>query len=304
METPHIDKFQQLLSRSMFASLGESIPRLLASEGAPYSQSFEDHLTILEKAFPDRPWLEWAVDGFVSMNREILREELQFRKSGLYRAKADEMEKVLDTVYNNAEVMDGFYLVGLYCTYFIWPHHWEMLGFFQSKFLGHQGAPVKTFAEFGVGHGLLSKLALTAWPDAKATLLDLSEHSIEFSRRVLTASGFADRCTFIHTDVMTAENLPHADRLVCSELLEHVPDPRKLLSRIAATLNPGARVFLTGAITAAQVDHVYLFETADELVVMVHEEGLKVLDSITLVHPNRKAEARPPRVVALIAERG
>jgi SAM-dependent methyltransferase len=289
------------LHGSLFRSLGRGIDQLEQEFGAAYLADFEAHLALLRASHPARAFPAWPVDGYVAFNRMVLREELRFRTSQAYSATAADLERIGEEIYHNEAVMGGYYLVGLYLTYFIWPHHYRMLTLYRDAFLGPQAGDCGAFAEWGVGHGLFSLAALRRWPQASGALYDLSQHSLDFSEALLGAAGVMGRCSLGAADVLAAD-LPRVDRLVCSELLEHVADPAGVLRRVRACLNPGGRAFLTAAVNAPQADHVYLFRSEDEVFDMVRAEGLTVREHATVVHPNRQGDATPPAVVGLIAE--
>ena len=294
--------FRAHLDKSLFKSLGAAIPELEARFGEAYLDDFEAHLELLGRAFPERPWPAWAVQGFVRFNKEILREESQFRESGEYSAKAEDFDRIVEDTYDNADVMDRFYLVGLYCSYFIWPHHYDILTFFREAFLSGAGAEPERLAEWGVGHGLFSALALKRWPRAQAELCDISRHSLNFSEALLRASGALDRCRMLLADVTSGELPQPVDRLICGELLEHTPEPQLLLDRIRQSLRPGGIAYLTGAVNAPQSDHVSLFRSGEELTSLVEGRGFRIRQQVSLCHPNRMAEQNPPTVVAMVIE--
>jgi hypothetical protein len=301
--SPLVGEFYERVNRSLFRSLGESLPALVQEYGPPYLDDFERRLQILRDAFPAKPWPNWAADGYIAFNKSILKEEAGFKETGQYSAAAEDLDDVIDDVYHNPQVMERFYLVGLYCTYFLWPHHYQVLNFYRRNFV-HAPAPApQTFAEWGVGHGLLAYEALKLWDGAQAVIADLSPHSLAFSESLLRATGLWFRCRAVEGDVMTADLAP-VDRLVCSELLEHVPDPVGLLSRIRECLNPGGITYLTGAINAPQPDHVFLFESAGDLLETVRKSGFIIDSHLSVCHPNRARESKPPTVLALVARRG
>jgi SAM-dependent methyltransferase len=304
-----VSSFRSSLQASLFRTLGSGIDQLEQEFGAPYRQAFGHHLALLRAAHPDRPFPAWPVNGFIALNRMILKEELAFRESRTYSAGPADMERITAEVYDSDAVMNGYYLVGLYLTYFIWPHHWQMLRYYHQSFLADgtgvergDSALAGGFAEWGVGHGLLSLAALVRWPQARGFLFDLSDHSLAFARAVLEAAGHGGRCTFVQGDVLQATDLPKVARLVCSEVLEHVPDPLKVLQRVRTALLPGGRAFLTAAVNAPQSDHVYLYRSDEEVFEMAHQAGLRTCSSLSVVHPNRHNDLLPPSVVGLIVE--
>jgi len=231
----------------------------------------------------------------------ILKEEMHFRQTGEYAAKPDDLERVTEDVYDNEDVMDGYYLVGLFGTYFLWPHHYRILDFFRRSFL-QTGPPSQRLAEWGVGHGLLTLEALRQWPEARALVVDLSKYSLGFAGRMLGSAGVAGRCDSRQGDVLKFTDLPTADRIICSELLEHVPDPGLLLDRLRGALAPAGLAYLTGAINAAQPDHVYLFTGDRQLFRLLEDHGFAIKASLTACHPNREGDENPPAVVATVVE--
>jgi Methyltransferase domain len=297
-----LSDFRAKLDGSLFRSLAKGIDVIQAEFGPAYLADFEDHLRLLRRAYPERPWPAWAADGFISFNRMVLKEELAFQTSGAYSASAEDIGRVTAEIYDSGKVMDGYYLVGLYVTYFVWPHHYRMLDFYRRNFLGSAAGAAARFAEWGVGHGLLSAAALTRWPEARAWLFDLSAHSLGFARHLLHAAGHAGRCAFVQGDVVEEPDLPVVDRLVCSEVLEHVPRPDRVLERVRAALAPGGRAFLTAAVNAPQADHVHLFRGDDEVFAMAEAAGLTVGPRLSVVHPSRADDARPPLVVGMVVE--
>ncbi len=297
-----LSDFKARLDGSLFRALGKGVDIIHAEFGSDYLTDFDHHLRLLRRAYPERPWPAWPANGYISFNRMVLKEELAFRESGTYSAGAEDMNRITADIYDSDEVMDGYYLVGLYATYFIWPHHYRMLDYYRRSFLGVEEGEVTRFAEWGVGHGLLSAAALARWPHARGWLFDLSAHSLGFARRLLDAAGHAGRCQFVQGDVVTEPELPVVDRLVCSEVLEHVPRPDLVLARVRAALAPGGRAFLTAAINAPQADHVHLFRSDKDVFAMADAAGLAVRSHLSVVHPNRAGEACPPQVVGMVVE--
>jgi 2-polyprenyl-3-methyl-5-hydroxy-6-metoxy-1,4-benzoquinol methylase len=296
-----ISEFHARLDRSVFRSLGTPLIDLADRCGPAYLRDFEGYLELLHTAFPERRWPEWAVQGYVNLNKAILKEEMAFRQTGQYTAKPEDLKRVTEEVYDNEDVMDRYYLVGLYCTYFLWPHHYRILDFYRRSFL-HVGPLPQHLMEWGAGHGLLSLEALRHWDTTRATLVDLSKFSLAFSQRLLQAARVGKRCTYRQGDVLEMQALPPADRLVCSELLEHVPDPDRLLERLRGALAPGGLAYLTGAINAAQPDHVYLFTSDEQLFRMLESHGFALKAHLTACHPNREGDRNPPAVVAMVVE--
>ncbi len=294
---PLLTDFLGALRSSFFSFLAKPIDELIANEGRDYTRAAERHLERLKTAFPGKPLPNAAVEAYTRFNQEILREELEFKKTGRYAMDEATLAEVCEKVYDNAEVMEAYYLEGLYLTYYFWPHHYELVQYYTAQFVD-QFPGGETLTEWGVGHGFLSLLFLEKWKDMKVSAYDISRHSIAYSEQMFTSAGISN-ATFHLADILE-QPCPKTDALICGELLEHVPDPNLLLQRAAAALAPEGRMFMTAAINAAQEDHVTLFRSDTEVLDLMREEGFEVESSLTITHPNRVEEEAPPQVVACV----
>lgn len=292
-----IDEYRSALKASMLPYLADAVDSL--SEAPHYEELLGEVLLLLKRGFADKPWPKWAAGGTLKFNRSVIQAEIQFRETQQYNHGLDDFELVNEAVYKDGQVMEGYYLVGLLLSYFTWIHHYWMLQFFQGKFLARDGS-VGSIMEIGVGHGLFSLLASRRWGQASITMTDVSEHSLAFARRLLTSDGRTEGVTYLHFDVMKATPLPRVDRLICSEVLEHIPDPLALLRQILDALQPGGLAFVTAAINAPQIDHIYLFSSRQDVEAMVAEAGLALIDAVPVVHPNHAGKENPPTVLAMI----
>ncbi len=299
MDHPLTAEFCAALRRSMLPFLADGIDTLSAKPG--YRDSLEEILGLLRRGWREKPWPKWAANGTLRFNRTVLQEELSFRKSGQYSRTPEDSVAVNAEVYQSTEVMEGYYLVGLLLSYFTWIHHDRMLEFYRTRFL-RDGGSANAVMEWGIGHGLFALLAARVWPAARMTAVDISEHSLDFARRLFEAAGETSRVTFVTADILGCDaTFEPVDRLICSELMEHVADPRLLLTRISAALMPGGRAFVTTAINAPQPDHIYLFRSRDEVEQLVAASGLIIEEAISLVHPHNEGRVGAPTVLAMIA---
>ena len=95
-----------------------------------------------------------------------------------------------------------------------------------------------------------------------------------------------------------------ADGLICSFLVEHLEKPEQLFAVINHLLKPHAIGFVTGALTAAQVDHIYEFRFESELVKMCEDQGLRVLQTLSVGPARLQPKAKFfPRSMALIVQK-
>ena len=69
-------------------------------------------------------------------------------------------------------------------------------------------------------------------------------------------------------------------------------------------LKPGGFAFITGALTAAQVDHIYEYRYESELVAMCENAGLRVLETLSANPLRTLPKARfLPRSMALFVQK-
>ena len=205
---PLVSALQEGLNKTLFGASASAVESLHADYGDEYLSDFERSLGLLKKAFPQNTFPDWAVRGFQRLGSTILREEVAFKQTGQYSAGIEELQTLKDDFYSNPDVMEGYYLVGLYCTYFLWPHHYELLKFYRKSFLYPPHDPQGLVMEWGPGHGLLSVEALGMWKESPALLIDLSPQSLRFSEAVLGASGADSRVETRLEDVLAAGALP------------------------------------------------------------------------------------------------
>jgi SAM-dependent methyltransferase len=98
--------------------------------------------------------------------------------------------------------------------------------------------------ELGSGQGDLSRELATLFPTADLLGLDISHSGIAIAQRKVPQG------TFIQQDFMQPFAVPEryqgwATHAVCSEVLEHVADPRVVLANARRCLAPGARFVIT-----------------------------------------------------------
>ncbi|HET9483661.1 MAG TPA: bifunctional 2-polyprenyl-6-hydroxyphenol methylase/3-demethylubiquinol 3-O-methyltransferase UbiG [Xanthomonadales bacterium] len=149
--------------------------------------------------------------------------------------------------------------------------------------------------DVGCGGGLLSEAL--AREGAQVTGIDLGSAVLEVARMHLHESGMSVDYRETSAEALAAEAPGRFDVVTCMEVLEHVPDPRSMLSACAALLKPGGRLFASTlnrtaksfalAIVGAEYvlgllprgTHEYAkFIRPSELARMLRDAGLELLD--------------------------
>jgi hypothetical protein len=270
--------------------------------------------------FPDRyadladTFLGWAVrawgrealpgmvDAFVRFTTSVNLSQARYERAGHYEHKT--FQDCLTGLYAEEESMDD-YLLGVYLTNFLWAHHAEICFRYEDSFL-RRLTDVRTLVEIAPGHGGWGALALKHLPDAQLVGYDISPSSIRLAAELMRGAGFAGRATYELKDALDldAVRADSADAVVCNFLVEHLERPEKLFEVIRHLLKPGSQAFVTGAITAAQLDHIYEFRYESELVRMAEAAGLRVTETFSGAPRRTLPNARfLPRSMLLIVQK-
>ncbi|MEO6527842.1 MAG: class I SAM-dependent methyltransferase [Gemmatimonadaceae bacterium] len=246
--------------------------------------------------------IERMVDAFVLFSSDVNLAQARYEATGRYeRLTYKESD---DAVYSQPGVMRD-YLLGVYLTNFMWAHHMELSLLFEDRFLPSIAGESRII-EIAPGHGGWGLWALHATRGTSLVGFDISDTAVDMARQLASAAQLSARASYAQRDAMsiTTDIGPVYDACICSFLIEHLEDPGALLALVSRLVRPTARVFLTGALTAAQVDHVYEFRHEAELVVLAEQHGFRVLD-MRSVGPRRTLPGARflPRSAALILQK-
>jgi SAM-dependent methyltransferase len=246
--------------------------------------------------------IEDAVDAFVQFTTGVNLAQARYEVHGRYEHSS--FAEVYAGHYSQQESMEG-YLWGVFITNFLWAHHMEISLFFRDRFLSRV-VPTAELVEIAPGHGGWGVWALTAVPSARLRGYDISPSAIRIARSVAQAAGVSDRAAYLEKDALDLTTLApgSADALICCFLAEHLEQPRKLFAVIGHLLKPRSLAFVTGALTAAQVDHIHEFRHESELVKLCEDQGLRVLETLSSNPRRTLPKARfLPRCMALIVQK-
>lgn len=134
--------------------------------------------------------------------------------------------------------------------------------------------------DIGSGTGDLAAVLREAYPGAELLGLELSHAGIEHARNKVPDAVFLQRDLLVGAP-LPAEYTDWATHAVCSEVLEHVDDPGRLLSNSSAYMAPGCRLVVTvpgGPMTAydRHIGHRRHFRP-EELAALLQDSGFEVL---------------------------
>ena len=265
--TPTVAAFRDIL-RSQYRFFKDVVDRSAAQFGGAWTAEFEETLGVL---FPDPDALARAARGYAMFVIDLLRRQRQFEKDRAYPAKS--YAEAAAEVYFDEDYMMSEYLPGLLVSHYLWSHHYHQARFFDSAFVAQMElrAPVR-FVEVGVGTGLYSRRVMERIPSSRGVGFDISPSSKAFADAHMRAFNLHDRFEIVLQDVV-AETIAPSDWLICVEVLEHLEDPVRFLAALREGLAPGGRAFITAALNAPHVDHIYLYETPEEVVAQLTAAG-------------------------------
>lgn len=250
-----------------------SLKRQRETFGADWLQQFGETLCRFISTSDQR--LSAAVRGYVNFAVSGMRLQKKFEKTLQYEKKS--YAEASSAVYQNRDYMFGSYLPGLLLSHYLWPHHYQQLQFYQRAFLPHvASAEVKEFCDVGPGTGFYSRQLLTGVPQARGWAFDLSPYALEYSAAQLAAFGVSDRWQKKLQDVVLATPDRQWPFLVCIEVLEHLEDPLVFLKALRKMLAPGGRGLISAAVTAPNEDHIFLYNSGDEVQAQIEEAGFSV----------------------------
>jgi len=219
-----------------------------------------------------------AAQAYDELCLEMLREQIRFRKTGVYRL--DDAADANETVYSDPARMRA-YLIGLLLTYLFWPNHYELFQLFRN---GLTHLRPRRSLEVGAGHGVFTTELIRRHPGVELTVVDISQSSIEVTREFLNAFDVsADAVRFLLADFMGPNlALGSFDLIVLGEIIEHVNDAGAMLRRATELLAHDGTIFLTTCANCPAADHVYYFGSADDIRELIAASGLQIEREVVL----------------------
>jgi 2-polyprenyl-3-methyl-5-hydroxy-6-metoxy-1,4-benzoquinol methylase len=253
----------------------EEMARSLPQNNPDYERIVAAPMRLLDFLCKDSTeQLERVCRGYITFCDTFKQKQLDFVRKRHY-AEVD-YRNVNEQVYQNVGYMSAVYYPALLLSYLFSSNYFEIYRVFCDVFIplcvNRSGASL----EVGVGHGLLSASLLSANRNLRGYGLDISPVAPEVSSRVSSFFQLSHPVVTRVGDATAAiplENGSSYQVMICAEVLEHLPDPPKLLRHMHAALDDDGILFVTASINMESVDHLYLFKSDDEVIAMVKEVG-------------------------------
>lgn len=287
-EEPSLGKFHRAIAATMAAS-----PRDFAY--------FGNKITSWAANCSGENFLQDLGQGYALFSTNVIRSQLRYEKAGRYESST--YDQVFDRTYGNESFMDRYHW-GVLLTTFAWHHHLQICAFFHDRFLPRLEPQSGRLVDLGCGSCVWSMLTADALPEWTVNAVDISARSIELARSMLLSNGFGERISTARADALAYRASPLCDAGISCFLLEHLEQPQELLSNLAGNLNPGGYAFITAALTAAEIDHIFEFRRESEVIAMTEQAGFRVIESFCGAPSAHPRTARfLPRSLALILQK-
>lgn len=271
---PHLAEFESVL-REKVPFLVPSYLRQKAQNGEIWADEFDTLIGTFAGDTPER--LDKAVEGYANFAIDGMRLQRRFEKTRRYEPKS--YDTAGQQVYHNPDYMFGLYLPGILLSHYLWPHHYRAMQFFDRTIAPMvRTHPHPTFCDIGPGTGFYSRRLLQQGDSAEGWAFDISPSSLTYTKMQADAFGVGDRLHLEQRNVITEPLGRTFPFLACVEVLEHLEDPLTFLIAIGKMLQPGGHGFITAAVTAPNEDHIYLYNSGDEVGEQLVQAGYKILD--------------------------
>lgn len=276
------------------------VAEVAALDRASFEELAEPMLEWAAIALGEDVYLERLVSGYVAFVSEVNMAQFVYETAGHYENSS--FAEVYDVAYGDPEFMADYHW-GVYVTTFAWEHHLALYRFFRDSFLRtlDDGARI---VDLGAGSGIYNLLAMHAHRRLSVTAVDISPTSVEESRRMAHKLGFADRVEHVCADATEWSAPTDCDGGISCFLLEHLERPELLLANLAKAVKPRGWAYVTTALSAAEVDHIYEFRRETEVLRLCEDAGFRVVSTHSLAPRNLPADRRfLPRSMGLLLNR-
>jgi len=244
--------------------------------------------------------LEYLASCYNVISGDTLAEQIYFLQNRKYRHST--YAEVADSVYGNKDYMEK-YMYGLMLTEFLWKNHLQMNRWFEERIpRNRKGA----YLEIGPGHGYHMLQAMKNCSFDTYEAIDISPTSIKLTESYLMHAlpEPPQNLTLRLADFLEYDFNKKFDTIVMGEVLEHVEQPSAFIERIAKAAKPDAFIYITTAINAPAIDHIYLFDTPESVEAVVAQAGLAVKDRLLVPYKGMSLEkslkAGLPVTIALV----
>jgi 2-polyprenyl-3-methyl-5-hydroxy-6-metoxy-1,4-benzoquinol methylase len=294
-----VSAYEALLKHMPF--LEGSLSGLIGSQDDEFWQDGETRCReILHLCHGNIDRFRSGVSAWVDFSIEYLTRQTAFLRTGRYACT--DFDQVRRELYDNADRMQSFYLPALMFSFVFSPNYIGFFRFFRREMLPRIAA-ARAVCDLGCGHGVYLTQMLLACPEAFGRGLDISPASV-LTARALLAYHEVHQDRFLVAQADVRESVPLGsgtqDGLTCFEMIEHLVDPRDVVSEIRRVLRPGAPLCLSTAVRMESVDHLHVFNDPGEVRALLSSSGFTIVsdDCVPLTSTSVADPAHLQRLIA------
>jgi SAM-dependent methyltransferase len=202
---------------------------------------------------------------------ELVRELRRYIRLNLEQKEHLSFEEAREEIYEQS-----FYPLVTHFTFALQPSAVARL-----KFIREAVASITdehgSFADLGCGSGVILCDVLKHKPRWAGNALDISPAAIDYAERLSLYKQVNARADFRVGDMA---QLPYRDEaldlVISSEVIEHAPDPQRVMSEIARVLRPKGKLVLTIPLESHAVAHLNSPGRPEDLRALCESAGLRV----------------------------
>ena len=134
------------------------------------------------------------------------------------------------------------------------------------------------FLDLGFGPGVLSALVAEEQSRWTGSGVDISRQCYHYASRLLRLKGLESRVDLRLGDIRSLVFDPHSfDYIFALEVMEHVPDPDRILAECRRVLKPGGRMICCLPVQMPLAMHLSVFDSPDQIKRFYHDAGWAIL---------------------------
>ena len=180
-------------------------------------------------------------------------------------------EEAREKIYNQK-----FYPVVTHFTFAFQPSASARLKFIKES-VAAIGAERATVADLGCGSGVILSEVLSMKASWTGHGLDISPAAIAYAQNLAAHKGVSGRAKF---RVGNINDLPYEDQslnlVIASEVVEHMPEPERVIEEIRRVLKPGGQLILTLPLESHTPAHIHTLGKAEDLRALCEKMGFKM----------------------------
>ena len=205
--------------------------------------------------------MDFLAQAYHLIVKDTLTEQIYFKRHKKYRYSS--YDEVASSVYMSEEYMSK-YMYGLALSAFLWPNHRQLHHFFLQRLPKEKTGK---YLEVGPGHGFYFMQSMRHCNFEHYQGVDISPTSVQLTNDILASNQFGNFTDYSirQENFLTWKNDESYDLIVMAEVLEHVENPAEFLNKIKQLLAPNGSAFITTCINAPAIDHIYLYQTVEQL---------------------------------------